>query len=115
MPVYVDDERIPWRGRLWGHLVADTLDELHCFAGNLGLKRDWFQESATYPHYDITTAVRAKALQMGALHADRAKTAACFLKLKAELIASRAGAASSLAGSPPGNQPCQLSLFSSPR
>lgn len=90
MTVYVDDERIVWRGRQWCHLVADSLDELHAFAQRLGLKRAWFQGNATYPHYDVTVAVRAKALQQGALPSDRATTVACFKKLKAELVADRA-------------------------
>ncbi len=41
--VYVDDEMIPWRGKLWCHLVADTLPELHAFAQKLGLRQAWFQ------------------------------------------------------------------------
>lgn len=91
MAVYVDDERIPWRGREWCHLVADTLPELHAFAEQLGLRRAWFQERASYPHYDVTASVRGRALQMGALHADRAQLMACCRRLKAELTASRTG------------------------
>jgi hypothetical protein len=54
MAVYVDDELIPWRGKLWCHLVADTLPELHAFARRLGLRQAWFQAKAAYPHYDVT-------------------------------------------------------------
>lgn len=61
MTVFVDNERITWRGKLWCHLVADSLDELHAFAAVLGLKRGWFQEKASYPHYDVTTEVRDRA------------------------------------------------------
>lgn len=111
MSVYVDDERIPWKGRLWCHLVADTLDELHTFADDLGLKRTWFQGHASYPHYDITMGIRAKALQLGAMPADRATTVACFRKLKAELLASGTTPASSLRAPSFGSPPCQESLF----
>lgn len=85
MAVYVDNECIAWKGREWCHLVADTLVELHNFAQQLGLRRTWFQDRASYPHYDVTTAVRARALGMGAEQADRVQLMVCCRKLKAEL------------------------------
>ncbi len=88
MAVFVDDERIPWRGRRWCHLVADTLAELHDFADRLGLRRDWFQERASYPHYDITLLLRDRAVQMGARSADKAQLLLCCRKLKLELLSS---------------------------
>lgn len=49
-----------------GHLVADSLDELHEFAYRLGLKRRWFQDKRL-PHYDLTTArKRRRAVIEGA-------------------------------------------------
>lgn len=87
MPVYVDNERIPWRGREWCHLVADSLDELHAFAATLGLRRAWFQGRASYPHYDVTMSVRTRALALGALNADRVLLIACCKKLRAEVAA----------------------------
>ena len=36
MAVYLDDMVHPWRGQRWGHLLADTLDELHAMAACLG-------------------------------------------------------------------------------
>ena len=71
MAVYVDDEQIPWRGKLWCHLVADSLPELHAFACQLGLKQAWFQSRSTHPHYDVTINVRDRALVMGAVMGDR--------------------------------------------
>lgn len=71
MAIYVDDERISWRGKQWCHLVADSLNELHDFAQKLGLRRSWFQERSIYPHYDVTVRVREKALMLGALKGDR--------------------------------------------
>lgn len=70
MAVYVDSEEILWRGKLWCHLAADNLDELHAFASKLGLRRGWFQ-SKGYPHYDVTISMRERALKMGAIDADR--------------------------------------------
>jgi hypothetical protein len=49
------------------HLMADDLDELHAFAGRLGLKREWFQDYPLHPHYDLTASKRARALKLGAV------------------------------------------------
>lgn len=35
------------------HLMADTLKELHTFAADCGLKREWFQDHKKHPHYDV--------------------------------------------------------------
>ena len=85
MTVYVDDERIPWRGKLWCHLVADTLPELHAFARRLGLREVWFQSKSAYPHYDVTVSVRDRALSMGASMGDRQIIISCAKLLKHEL------------------------------
>lgn len=71
MAVYVDSANIPWRGKTWCHLAADSLDELHAFAKRLGLKREWFQAKSRYPHYDVTASMRERALRLGAIDADR--------------------------------------------
>jgi hypothetical protein len=83
--IYVDDEQIPWRGKLWCHLVADSLAELHSFAGDLGLKRAWFQEKSVYPHYDVTLGVRDRAIALGAVMGDRRTIIDCAKLLKQEL------------------------------
>lgn len=85
MTVYVDNERIPWRGKLWCHLVADSLAELHQFASRLGLKHDWFQDKASYPHYDVTMSVRERALTLGALPARKRQMIASAKLLRDEL------------------------------
>ena len=78
MTIFVDDMRRPARvGRIsgrWSHLFTDQdcQGELHEFAAELGLKREWFQGAkwqATHPwrcHYDVTDAMRTRALEMGA-------------------------------------------------
>lgn len=85
MTVYVDNERIKWRGKLWCHLVADSLDELHEFAAALGLRRSWFQGKASYPHYDVTTTVRDRALQLGATPGSKVQIIASAKRLREEL------------------------------
>lgn len=86
MPVYVDSEGIPWQGRAWCHLVADTLEELHNFAQQLGLKRHWFQDRSFYPHYDVTMPVRQRALRLGAISADRKTIIQCCKQMRAEML-----------------------------
>lgn len=66
MAVYVDNNDMLWRGKMWCHLTADSLDELHAFAAKLGLKREWYQyPKSAYPHYD--TVFREKAIRLGAV------------------------------------------------
>lgn len=85
MAVYVDNERIEWRGKLWCHLVADSLDELHAFAARIGLRRSWFQDRASFPHYDVTTDVRERALRVGAVASGKAQMLIAARLLKAEM------------------------------
>ena len=50
----------------WCHMWADTLEELHAMAEKLGLKRAWFQNRESLPHYDLVPSKRKKAIQLGA-------------------------------------------------
>ncbi len=52
------------------HLYADTLDELHAFAGRIGLKRAWFQ-SGRFPHYDLNEGRHRAAIASKAIQHDR--------------------------------------------
>ena len=53
----------PWRGERWAHLISDvSYDELHEFAGRLGVPRRAFQGD----HYDIPAALRLLAVELGA-------------------------------------------------
>lgn len=58
-------------GRLWAHLWCDgDEEELHEFAKNLGLKREWFQGNYRNPmlrHYDLTQSKRLMAIRNGAI------------------------------------------------
>ena len=75
MTVYVDDAVMLWRGQRWAHLMADTLEELHAMATQLGLPRRALQDKRSGVHYDVTVDMRAQALELGALaisrHVDR--------------------------------------------
>jgi uncharacterized protein DUF4031 len=62
MPVYVDDAHILWRGRRWCHLVADTAEELHAAAEQLGLRREWVQDRGRTLHYDLPDEWRERAI-----------------------------------------------------
>ncbi|WP_138440224.1 DUF4031 domain-containing protein [Marinobacter alexandrii] len=84
MAVYVDNSRVQWQGKEWCHMVADTLTELHQFAESIGMRPEWFQASASYPHYDVTVARRQLALSQGAVVGERRQIIRCAKKLKAE-------------------------------
>ena len=72
MSVYVDELQV-WPNA-WGpfkagscHLAADTLEELHEFAAQLGMRRAWFQEGqGRHPHYDLVKSKRDLAIKLGA-------------------------------------------------
>ena len=58
-----------WKRSSVAHMFAGRLSSrsLHEFAQGIGLKREWFQDRATLPHYDLTPKMRAKAIQCGAI------------------------------------------------
>ena len=70
MAVYVDDARHPLGRMIMGHMLADTLHELHEMADAIGLRREWFQP-LSHPHYDLSRQRRAQAVQLGAIEVDR--------------------------------------------
>lgn len=89
MSVYVDSVRIKWKGMVWCHLVADSLPELHAFAAKLGLKRAWFQDKKSCPHYDICLSKKMKAIELGAKEIDKREMVKIIKELRAarELVA----------------------------
>lgn len=75
--IYVDTIRhypsckLPYKH--WCHLATDgDLEELHAFAGRIGLQRTWFQpsKSGQFPHYDLVPSKREQAIQSGAIPVD---------------------------------------------
>jgi Ser/Thr protein kinase RdoA (MazF antagonist) len=76
--VYIDDFRVPWRGRSWSHLTADTAEELHEFAAALGIPSRGFHHNPERPwkdHYDCPEQIRARALELGATPIGRREAA----------------------------------------
>ena len=48
--ILIDPPQVPWRGRLWSHLVSDaSYDELHAFAAAFGIPERGFDRD----HYDV--------------------------------------------------------------
>jgi hypothetical protein len=88
MTVYVDDATWPWRGQRWAHLMADTLDELHAFAQQLGIPRRAFQDKTSGAHYDVPAGLREEAIRLGATpisrHTDRELLRAVIRNAKAQ-------------------------------
>ncbi len=59
--------RVFWDG--YCHLTTDgPIEELHAFAGRLGVRRAWFQDHRLHPHYDLTVGRRDRALELGAVY-----------------------------------------------
>lgn len=62
MTVYVDTQRVMYRGMLMSHMVASSLEELHAMAEQLGIRR-YFQGD----HYDVCDSNRRQAIARGAV------------------------------------------------
>ena len=72
MTVYVDALRLYHNNKHWKYgkscdLYADTLEELHLFAIKLQLKREWFHDHKSLPHYDLNDTKRKLAVDKGAV------------------------------------------------
>lgn len=93
MSVYVDDAVMLWRGQRWAHLMADTLEELHAMAAQLGLPRRAFQDKRSGVHYDVTVDMRAQALELGAVaisrHVDREQVRAVIRNARTQATAPK--------------------------
>jgi hypothetical protein len=74
MTVYVDP-LAEWGWRPHGvpvpscHMFTDTIDlaDLHAMAERIGMRREWFQDKVSAPHYDLTPPRRASAVAAGAV------------------------------------------------
>jgi len=71
MSVYVDKSAYPFGRMVMCHMLADTLDELHAMADQIGVARRHFQMDSTAPHYDICKSKRALAVRYGAIEIGR--------------------------------------------
>ena len=71
-PMVDQRKRIGRGGPLWCHLIADSVEELHALADRIGLQRSWFQDKASFPHYDVgSERIRELAIKAGAISCDR--------------------------------------------
>ena len=70
MTVYVDEPRNKFGRMVMCHMIADTLDELHIMAAKIGMHREWFQNNADHPHYDVSKSKRVLAVRYGAVEVD---------------------------------------------
>jgi hypothetical protein len=62
--LYIDPPVWPGHGRVWSHLVSDvSYDELHAFAGELGVPRRAFERD----HYDIPSHRYGDVVAAGAV------------------------------------------------
>jgi hypothetical protein len=82
MSVYVDTARHGLGRMVMGHMVADTLDELHAMASALGLKPEWFQKDSSFPHYDVSLSVRRVAVARGAIEVSPRQLASIIRRLR---------------------------------
>lgn len=81
MSVYVDQEANAFGRMIMCHMFADTIAELHDFAGSIGMRREWFQPFS-FPHYDVAKGRRAAALRLGAVEVDRREGATIRKRLR---------------------------------
>lgn len=74
MSCYVDTVRSYPRSGLrhteFCHLLADTRDELHTMADEIGMPRRFFQDHAWRWHYDLPEPLRREAVRRGAVETD---------------------------------------------
>jgi hypothetical protein len=60
------DETRRHRSGWWCHMASDrSVEELHVFASEIGLRRRWFQDGPR-PHYDLRPSKRRLAVAKGA-------------------------------------------------
>ncbi len=65
MSVYVDNARNKYGRMFMSHMMADTLEELHTMALEIGVAQKHFQDGKR-PHYDICQRMKVRAVLKGA-------------------------------------------------
>lgn len=48
------------------YLVSDTLWELHRFASEVGVNREWFKDHPRHPHYHVAGKMEQTVIKQGA-------------------------------------------------
>ena len=72
------------------HLFTDSLDlaELHDIAARIGMRRVWFHNKESAPHYDLTAERRSAAVALGAIELDWPNSVRVWKARRAALAAS---------------------------
>lgn len=90
MAVYVDDMQAGYGRMKMCHMVADTDEELHAMAANIGVARHWHQKHGTpQSHYDICLSKRVLAVHYGAQEITQRETG-MIVRRKREALTSSA-------------------------
>lgn len=74
------------------HMYADSLTELHAMARKVGMRLEWFQNSPTLKHYDLTPSKRAAAVAAGAIEHDRRQAITKWRELRGSSRVAEGGA-----------------------
>jgi chromosome condensin MukBEF complex kleisin-like MukF subunit len=69
------------------HLLADTREELHALADELGIPRRFFQDHPWRWHYDVPRHLRDRAVELGAVEVDMHRVGTLLRARKAALSA----------------------------
>jgi hypothetical protein len=89
MPCYVDSVRsypgVGLRFTEFCHLLADTREELHAMADQLGVPRRFFQDHPWRWHHDLPAHVRARAVELGAREVTMHEVGALLRRRRGEL------------------------------
>jgi hypothetical protein len=99
MSVYVGPSLYPFGRMIMCHMVADSLEELHAMADQIGIQRQWFQDTR-HPHYDISKGKRQLAVLAGAQEIDERQGVEIALRCREWSIARGRWLAAALAGDP---------------
>lgn len=87
MAVYVDNMRARYGRMMMCHMLADTEEELHAMALQIGLPRRWHQFAGTpKSHYDTCLSKRALAVSLGAVEVSRTQVALILRQRRAESL-----------------------------
>jgi Protein of unknown function (DUF4031) len=69
------------------HLLADTRDELHAMADQLGIPRRFFQDHPWRWHHDLPAQLRPQAVALGAREISMHEVGALLARRRAEVRA----------------------------
>jgi hypothetical protein len=78
--VYVGTREYKYKGMAMSHMAADTIEELHLMAKNIGIDIKYFQNKPGKPHYDICKQNKALAMKLGAKLVDDREIILMFKK-----------------------------------